>query len=111
MTLLLDANLSWRLIQKLSPYFAAVWHVESVQLPQPPKDTEIWEFARQNNAIIVTNDDDFYQLSVLKGSPPKVIVLRTGNQSNNYIAQIIIKHVNDIKSFYEIDECGLLEII
>jgi predicted nuclease of predicted toxin-antitoxin system len=110
MILLLDANLSWRLTNLLKPYFDEVWHIESVDLQKPAIDIEIWEFARLHHTIIVTNDDDFYKLSILKGFPPKVVVLRIGNQSTQYIAQILIKHLQDISSFYESNEYGLLEI-
>ena len=110
MNLLLDANLSWRLVQTLKPYCVDIWHVNSINPHQPLKDTEIWEIAKQRHAIIVTNDDDFYKLSILKGFPPKVVVLRTGNQSRNYLAEILIKHIPDIQNL-EVSEYGLLEIL
>ena len=110
MILLLDANLSWRLTQILKPYFSEVWHVDSIDLPQPAKDLDIWNFAGKNNAIIISNDDDFYQLSILKGFPPKVVILKTGNQNNQYIAQILIKHISDIYALAESKEYALLEI-
>lgn len=110
MKILLDANLSWRLVNILRPYFTDVWHVDAAVLPAPAKDFAIWEFARQNEAVIITNDDDFYKLSMLKGYPPKVVVLRTGNQSNNYLAEILIKHIQEIQNL-ENSDYGLLEII
>ncbi|WP_243235304.1 DUF5615 family PIN-like protein [Flavobacterium pectinovorum] len=41
----------------------------------------MWEFARQNNYTILTHDDDFEKLLLLKGVPPKVIILKTFNQN------------------------------
>jgi predicted nuclease of predicted toxin-antitoxin system len=110
MKFLLDANLSWRLVNVLKPYCDEVLHVGAVNLPKPAKDAEIWDFAKQNNAVIITNDDDFYKFSITKGFPPKVVVLRTGNQSNNYLADILIKHLQDIQNL-DNSEYGLLEII
>ena len=52
--------------------------------------------------IIVTNDEDFLNLINLKGFPPKVILLKTSNQSNNYIESLLIKHVQDIKLLQDI---------
>ena len=60
--------------------------------------------------VIITNDSDFYKLSVVKGFPPKVVILKTGNQSNQYLGEILIKHVQDINNLYETKEYGLLEI-
>jgi len=111
MTLLLDANISWRVINSLASYFGNVIHVDQIKLPQPLKDIEIWEYAKTMNAIIVTNDDDFYKLSVLKGFPPKIVILRTGNQSNSYLKELLIKHFNDIMNLNESTSFGILEIL
>jgi len=37
--------------------------------------------AKVNDYIIVTRDSDFHELGTLYGAPPKVIWLKTGNQS------------------------------
>lgn len=46
--------------------------------------------------LIVTNDEDFLHLSSTKGFPPKVILLRTGNQNRKYIEQLIITNKSQI---------------
>ena len=111
MILLLDANISWRLITLLQPHFTQILHVDSIDLPQPVKDTEIWNFALLKDAIIVTFDEDFYKLSILKGFPPKVVILRTGNQNKQFVANVLAKHKQDIQNLYLSPEYGLLEII
>lgn len=108
--LLLDANLSWRLTNSLKRHFSACEHVDKTGLRTPAKDTEIWNYALEKHFIIVTNDEDFLNLSMLKGFPPKVILLRTGNQSSNYIEALLIKQKDQIGSFAESEELGLLEI-
>ena len=85
MRLLLDANISWRLTDKLKIHFDECKHVDQVGLSVPASDTEIWEYALENNMVIVTNDEDFLNFVNLKGFPPKVVLLKTGNQSNSYI--------------------------
>lgn len=82
MKLLLDANISWRLASKLKPHFGDCFHVDEVGLQNPARDIEIWNFAKENKLTIVTNDDDFLNLVNVKGFPPKVILLKTGNRSN-----------------------------
>ncbi|RYY39054.1 MAG: hypothetical protein EOO08_12330 [Chitinophagaceae bacterium] len=109
--LLLDANLSWRLAKPLAAAFGSCVHVDSVGLTNTPTDTAIWEYAKREGLIIVTNDDDFSDFARIKGFPPKVVLLRTGNQSNNYLLDILLKHKADILSLEGSSEAGLLEIL
>ena len=56
MNLLLDANISWRLANRLKQYFDDCRHVDHIDLAVPASDIDIWEYALKNNMIIVTND-------------------------------------------------------
>ena len=111
MRLLLDANLSWRMTAVLKPHFDDCLHVDSIGLSVPTKDSEIWDYARKNNLIIITNDEDFIDFINLKGFPPKVILLRIGNQSRLYITNLLIQRKVEILAFSTSTEAGLLEII
>ncbi len=110
MKLLLDANISWRLSGKLKSHFEDSFHVDHIGLKVPASDNEIWEYELANELIIVTNDDDFVNILNFKGYPPKVVLLRTGNQSNQYIESILVKHQENIRFFYNNREIGLLEV-
>jgi predicted nuclease of predicted toxin-antitoxin system len=110
MKLLLDANISWRLTAKLQIHFTDCFHVDRAGLSIPAKDAEIWNHALINDLIIVTNDDDFLNLANARGFPPKVVLLRTGNQSTDYIGELLIKHKNDIEALYKSPDYGFLEI-
>jgi len=110
MKLLLDANISWRLVAKLQTHFNDCFHVDHLGLTVPATDVEIWNHALSNNLIIVTNDDDFLNLANVNGFPPKVVLLRTGNQSNSYIEELLIKHKADIDALYQSADYGFLEI-
>lgn len=59
MKLLLDANISWRLIEKLKSHFTDCFHVDRIGLPGPAKDADIWNYALENQLVLVTNDDIF----------------------------------------------------
>jgi predicted nuclease of predicted toxin-antitoxin system len=76
--LLLDENLSPRLIASISDLYPGSAHVEECGLVNTPDD-QVWNYAAENAFAIVTKDSDFSELSVLRGSPPKVIWLRIGN--------------------------------
>lgn len=111
MRLLLDENISWRLTRLLSDEFGDVQHVTDTELGTSSTDEMIWDYALQNGQCIVTNDDDFHSLSGLKGFPPKVILLRMGNQSTRYLAEVLRGHKEDIRQFIDSEEHGVLEIL
>jgi hypothetical protein len=69
MKLLLDANISWKLIKILTPVFSECTHVGLIDLTVPAKDIDIWNYASENEYIIITKDNDFLDLLVLKGFP------------------------------------------
>ncbi len=112
MKLLIDANLSWRLVNLLKNNFPEITHVATTGLPQATSDKSIWDYALQNGYSIITSDEDFYLLSISKGFPPKIILLKTGNQSTRYIATILNKHKAEISDFITDNdsEYGVLEI-
>ena len=76
MKFLIDANISWRICKSLQAYVAECIHVDYCKLRVPAKDFEIWEFAKTHNYIIITNYEDFINLSTLYGFPPKIVVLK-----------------------------------
>ncbi len=109
--LLYDANISYRIKKKVDFIFRTTLHVTDTDLPVPAKDTEIWEWAKANDYIIVSYDEDFEFLSSLRGFPPKVILLRIGNQSTQFIADLLLKSADTIEVFCKNQKEGLLEII
>ena len=110
MKLLLDANISWKLCVRLKAIFKDCYHVNLIELPQPAQDIDIWNYALKNNLIIITNDDDFLNLSNIKGFPPKAVLLRTGNQTTNYIEQLLITHKTEIEALGNTQDYGILEL-
>lgn len=110
MKILIDANLSWRLVNLLNATFPEILHVERTGLPIPADDVHIWNWAKVNGYIIVTNDEDFLNYSIQKGFPPKVVLLHVGNQSTNNVAGILTKHAAEIALLCSDSNSGILEI-
>ncbi|PAM93389.1 hypothetical protein B4N84_17750 [Flavobacterium sp. IR1] len=110
MRLLLDANISWRTIKLIEKDFPNSLHANNIPINQPAKDIEIWEFARMNDFTILTHDDDFEKLLLLKGAPPKVIILKTFNKNTIQIVEILISKKEIIQSFISTNELMILEI-
>lgn len=111
MKILLDANLSYRLVKKLTDDFPECLHVSKTGLPIPASDVAIWDWAKINGyVIVVSNDEDFRFLLERFGSPPKVILLKTGNKSTEQIAAILRQNKSGIVDLAESDDTDLLEI-
>ncbi|TDE07560.1 DUF5615 family PIN-like protein [Flavobacterium sandaracinum] len=72
MKLLFDQNISFRIISKIEANFPEVKQVKQLGI-ENYSDVKIWKFAKENEFSIVTFDADFFDLSNLKGHPPKII--------------------------------------
>lgn len=110
MKLLLDQNISYRLVKLISDKFPVVEQVRNLGL-ENKSDKEIWEFAKESDWTIVTFDSDFYDFSVVWGHPPKVIWLRSGNRTTAEIKNILIKHREIIAEFIAEENLSCLELI
>ena len=109
MKLLFDQNISFRVIRLLPDSFADSRHVSSVGL-NDCHDSKIWRFAKENGFTVVTFDADFFDIVSLKGFPPKIIWLRTGNPTFAEIADCFISNYSNINSFIEHPELNCLKI-
>ena len=109
MPLLLDQNLSYKLIRQLEAYFPATQHVKLLGMDRID-DYLIWQYAKSNGLTIVTQDADFDLLAQLNGFPPKIIWLRCGNTSMASIRQLLISHHQMIAAFHDDDTAACLEL-
>ena len=80
MRLLFDQNLSHRLLTVLDDLFPGSFHVRLLGLAEAD-DLTIWNYARDHDLVIVTQDSDYSDWNKLRGAPPKIIWLRRGNSS------------------------------
>ena len=105
--LLLDENLSERLLPFLSDRFPDTRHVRLLGLGGAD-DLTIWDVARREDELLVTKDEDFLRLSVSRGFPPKVICLAIGNSGNGATATLLLDHADDIEAFSSHPDAGFL---
>jgi len=77
MKILLDANISWKLINKLKPVFGECAHVDLLEI---------------------------------NGFPPKVVLLKTGNNSSQALMELL-ENVKPMIEDLERNNYGLLEIV
>ena len=112
MSLLFDQNISFRIVKKIQDTFPNSKQIKELGL-ENYSDNEIWHFAKDNKFTIVTFDGDFFEISNLKGHPPKIIWLRTGNTTTENIIEILKLKKDIIIDFIEnpaYSEISCLEI-
>jgi len=102
MKLLVDMNLSPKLADLLSSNYITSIHWSAVG-KMTATDSEIVNYAMQNNYVIVTCDLDFSAiLAVTHGKKPSIIQVRTRYISLPDLADILVKSIqqnnNDLNS-------------
>ena len=110
--LLFDENSSYRIIKRVLHLFPDSQAAKRLRLTAK-EDGLIWETAKQNGFTIITYDDDYEMLNQLRGWPPKVILIRSSNLSNNEVVEMLEANFNAICDFLldkDFDARGVLEL-
>ncbi len=109
MKLLLDENLSRRLVPFLLDAFPGSSQVVLLGMERAT-DREIWQYAKAHGFVIVTNDTDFEELSLLQGAPPHVVRLKGDNLSKPETLRLLTTHQQFIREHLE-QGCACVEIV
>ncbi len=109
MKLLLDQNLSFRLLEKLEAAYPGSTQVKFVNLDKAD-DLTVWKYAKDNGFAIVTKDSDFHELSLVYGNPPKILWLKCGNKPRWYVLGLLLNNQDQINEFFENEDSCCLEI-
>jgi predicted nuclease of predicted toxin-antitoxin system len=96
--LLLDENLSDRILPQILDFYPASAHVKQLGLTQTD-DALIWDFARENGYAIASKDADFHQRSLVFGHPPKFVYLRVGNCATSRISELLRSNLVRLTAF------------
>jgi len=89
--LLIDQNLSYKLVQRLREHYPGSAHVRTLGLHEST-DVTVWQYARDHDFVIVSKDIDMMELCVLRGAPPKLIWLRLENCSTNVVEEVLSRN-------------------
>lgn len=109
MKLLLDENLSPRLVSRLVELYGEIAHVRDVGL-QEADDRTIWEWAKEREYSVVTADADFVALSQQLGLPPKVIHLEQCDFPYRVIEDLLRRNAVRIAEFGKDQTTGVLSL-
>ena len=111
-SLLFDENISYRVVKQILHLFPESQAAKQLKL-LAKEDFLIWETAKSGGFTIITYDEDYELLSNLRGWPPKVILIRSGNLSNTEVIamlQINFDAISDFLLDIEFDARGVLEL-
>lgn len=89
MKLLLDENLSRRLVPFLQEAYPGTSQVALLGLQQAD-DATLWAYAQQHQFVIVSQDADFHERSLVFGAPPHFIWLRLHNPSKSLVLSTLL---------------------
>ena len=110
MKLLLDQNLSPRLVKQLEDLYPGSAHVQDVELDHS-QDEDVWSFAREGGFMIVTKDVDFSERSLVQGFPPKIVWIRRGNCPTEDLEKILRQSFDDVKKLYHDPQSSILVLL
>lgn len=93
---LIDVNL---------PYYFHLWNhpqfIHQKDINDEWNDDEIWNYAKQNELIIISKDKDFSLKQMAYGSPPKLIHIKFGNVKMKIFFRILTSCWNDVETLIQ----------
>jgi predicted nuclease of predicted toxin-antitoxin system len=107
--LLFDENLSHKLASRLADIFPDSVHVRDVGM-KANEDPTVWDYAKDNDFMIVSKDADMHDLSLVFGNPPKVVWVRLGNCTTTNVENLLRLEFDVVEMFYKDDSVSLLEL-
>ena len=110
MKLLLDENISRRLVPLLANAYPDSTHVV-LQGLQQASDVAVWQYAKDHDHVIVSKDDDFTALSSLRGRPPCLIKLSLGNCDNEQFLQVLLSRCDQVEAQFADAAVSMVELI
>jgi predicted nuclease of predicted toxin-antitoxin system len=114
MNFLVDAQLPRRMTAWLTA--AGCDAVHTLDLPDRNRttDEQINDLADREKRVVVTKDADFVDSHILRGRPPKLLLISTGNISNRDLETLVTPLIADIvrefqtHSFLELGRSGIV---
>lgn len=107
MKLLLDENLSRRLVPALQARFAGSSQVSLLGLERAT-DAELCAYAAQHGFVICSKDDDFQRLVAARGYRPHLIHLAMGNASNDAVLAALLAAADRLQAAFDDPATGVV---
>jgi predicted nuclease of predicted toxin-antitoxin system len=100
MNFLVDAQLPRRLALELAASGHDAVHTLDLPAANRTQDKDIVALAIRENRIVVTKDNDFVVSFHLQRLPPKLLLISTGNVSNDKLSRLIASNLPALESAF-----------
>jgi predicted nuclease of predicted toxin-antitoxin system len=97
MRFLCDVHISYKLTNFLISQGFDSKHVNEILDKSETKDSELCNYADQNNFVIISKDSDFRDSYFVKQSPKKLIKINLGNIPNEELIKIFKDNITVIQ--------------
>lgn len=101
MKLLVDAQLPARLARHLAAAGHDVLHTSDLPHGNRTSDVEIARLADAEDRVVVSKDRDFRDGHLLRGTPARLLVVATGNISNDDLLGLFMTYVDSIVAAFD----------
>ena len=89
MKFIVDAQLPRRLARDMAAAGHDVTHTSDLPLQNRTPDGDLAALAAKEGRVVVTKDSDFVTSFLLRGAPPKLLLISTGNISNDALTRLV----------------------
>jgi predicted nuclease of predicted toxin-antitoxin system len=114
MKFLIDAQLPRRMAGWLSSAGCDALHTLDLPDGNRTTDTQVIDVADRDQRVVATKDADFVNAHVLHGRPAKLLLISTGNISNQELERLVVPLIPNLvrelqaNSFLELGLAGIL---
>jgi predicted nuclease of predicted toxin-antitoxin system len=100
MKFIVDAQLPRRLARELVAAGHDAVHTLDLPVGNRTQDKEIIALAIRENRIVVTKDNDFVTSFLLQGAPSKLLLISTGNISNDQLSKLLAANLPALENAF-----------
>jgi predicted nuclease of predicted toxin-antitoxin system len=94
MKFIVDAQLPRRLARELIAAGHDAVHTLNLVKGNRTADRDITSIAAEEGRVVVTKDEDFVTHFLLRGAPPKLLLVSTGNISNDALSHLMVMNLS-----------------
>ncbi len=100
MKFLVDAQLPVRIARFLQNAGYDTIHTKNLPRQNATSDTEINLLSLSEQRIVITKDKDFFDSFILTKKPYKLLLITTGNITNNDLESLLAKNITQITELF-----------
>lgn len=99
-TFIVDAQLPYSLAILLRSKGLDVIHTDDLPNKERTSDTQIRDVAKEQNRIVITKDNDFFDSYILSKSPSRLLLISTGNILNKDLFVLFENYFDLITGYF-----------